>query len=113
MGARPAVLVTGSSGLIGSRLIARAPDSVDLIGFDNHGPPEPPVRAECVPVDLTSDLGVKRAFERVRYAYGDSLVSVVHLAAFYDFSGDDSPMYDTLTVGGTRRLLDTLRGAAF
>jgi nucleoside-diphosphate-sugar epimerase len=113
MESRQTVLVTGSSGLIGSRLIARAPQGLDLIGFDNHGPPEPPVRAECVPVDLTSDRSTERALERVRYAYGKEIASIIHLAAFYDFSGEDNPMYEALTVRGTERLLGALRSAAF
>ncbi|HZW07757.1 MAG TPA: NAD(P)-dependent oxidoreductase [Phycisphaerales bacterium] len=107
------MLVTGSSGLIGSRVIGRAPAGLRLIGFDNHGPPEPPVQAECIPVDLTSDLSVVRAFDRVRYAYGGAIAAVVHLAAFYDFAGEESPMYESLTVRGTERLLGALHGGAF
>jgi nucleoside-diphosphate-sugar epimerase len=34
---------------------------------------------------------------------------VIHLAAYYDFSGDLSPLYDKLTVEGTRRLLRQLQ----
>jgi len=107
------VVVTGSSGLIGSRVITSAPKGFTLVGFDNHGPPEPPVQAECVPVDLTSPASVARGFERVRYAYGTRIASVVHLAAHYDFSGDASPLYDELTVGGTRSLLGTMREKGF
>ena len=32
----------------------------------------------------------------------------MHLAAFYDFAGRDSPMYEQVTVEGTRRMLDAL-----
>jgi nucleoside-diphosphate-sugar epimerase len=34
---------------------------------------------------------------------------VIHLAAYYDFSGEPSPLYRTLTVEGTRRLLRALQ----
>jgi nucleoside-diphosphate-sugar epimerase len=37
------------------------------------------------------------------------LASVIHLAAYYDFSGEPSPLYQTLTVEGTRRLLKELQ----
>jgi len=34
---------------------------------------------------------------------------VVHLAAYYDFAGEPSPLYDEVTVRGTERLLRGLR----
>jgi nucleoside-diphosphate-sugar epimerase len=40
---------------------------------------------------------------------GQQLASVIHLAAYYDFSGEPSPLYENLTVEGTRRLLRGLR----
>ncbi len=41
---------------------------------------------------------------------GGRLASVIHLAAYYDFAGEPSSMYERLTVQGTRRLLRELRG---
>jgi hypothetical protein len=35
---------------------------------------------------------VARALERVRAIDGDRIASVVHLAAYYDFAGSDSPL---------------------
>jgi nucleoside-diphosphate-sugar epimerase len=81
-----------------------------MVGFDRDQAPYPPPMAECVCVDLTSDESVAAAFERVRYGYGDRLASVVHLAAYYDFSGEPSPKYGEITVHGTERLLGALRG---
>jgi nucleoside-diphosphate-sugar epimerase len=106
------VLVTGSSGLIGRPLIRRLAGNFRIVGFDREGWPNPPKEAECVCIDLTSDESVQAAFERVRYAYGDDIASVVHLAAYYDFSGEPSPLYDEITVRGTGRLLHALRGFA-
>jgi nucleoside-diphosphate-sugar epimerase len=45
----------------------------------------------------------------VRIAYGDRITSVVHLAAYYDLSGEPSPLYDQITVRGTERLLEQLK----
>jgi nucleoside-diphosphate-sugar epimerase len=106
---RGVVLVTGSSGLIGSTLIKRLIDSFDVIGFDQQGPPRPPASADCVTVDLGSDDGVQKAFSTIRRRHGDRLASVIHLAAYYDFSGEPSPKYEEITVRGTERLLRGLK----
>lgn len=103
------VLVTGSSGLLGSALIKRLGHEYNMIGFDRAGPPYPPVEAETISADMTSPESIARALRRVRYAYGDRLAGVVHLAAYYDFSGASSDLYDRLTVHGTRELLRQLR----
>jgi len=36
------------------------------------------------------------------------LASVVHMAAYYDFSGEDSELYEKVTVNGTDRILNEL-----
>lgn len=103
------VVVTGSSGLIGRAVVSRLAPRFRVVGFDREGWPHPPREAECVCVDLTSDASVRAGFERVRYAYGGRLASVIHLAAYYDFSGEPSPLYEELTVRGTARLLRALQ----
>jgi nucleoside-diphosphate-sugar epimerase len=45
----------------------------------------------------------------VESQHGREIASVAHLAAYYDFSGEPSPLYDELTVEGTRRLLRGLQ----
>ncbi|MBX9625528.1 MAG: NAD(P)-dependent oxidoreductase [Gemmataceae bacterium] len=104
------VIVTGSSGLIGSAVVRRLGGRFRIAGLDRDGPPHPPPEAECVCVDLTSDEGVRAALDRVRRGYGEEIASVVHLAAYYDFSGEPSPKYEEVTVRGTERLLRGLRG---
>jgi nucleoside-diphosphate-sugar epimerase len=103
------ILVTGSSGTIGSALIEQVGRGHSVVGFDRDGPPYPPKEAECIGVDLTSAESIQRALERVRYAYGHRIAAVVHLAAYYDFSGAESDLYQKLTVDGTRELLRQLQ----
>jgi nucleoside-diphosphate-sugar epimerase len=103
------IIITGATGFIGSALINKLAGQFALIGLDRMASHSPPPTAECVCIDLTSDDGVKAALERVRYAYGDRIASVIHLAAYYDFSGEPSPKYDEVTVRGTERLLRHLQ----
>jgi nucleoside-diphosphate-sugar epimerase len=60
------IIVTGSSGMIGSALIHKLAEKYHAIGFDHDGYPFPPVEAECVSVDLTSDDRMDFAFKRIR-----------------------------------------------
>lgn len=103
------IVVSGSSGLIGTTLINELAKKYLLIGLDNIGYPFPPTTAECVCIDITSEESMENAFERIRFAYGNRIASVVHLAAYYDFSGEPSPLYQKITVEGTERLLRVLQ----
>ena len=107
----PVVIVTGGSGLLGSRLLSRLSGPYDVVSVDLHGDPFAPPDVEFICADLTSDRSVRRAIERVVETRGPDIASVVHLAAYYDFAGADSPMYDEVTVQGTARLLDALDDA--
>lgn len=107
------IIVTGSSGMIGSRLCTMLGEAYNVVGFDRAGPPYPPIEVECVSVDLTVEDRVRRALERVRYAYGPRLASVIHLAAYYNFSGEPSPLYGEITVRGTERVLRALHRMEF
>jgi nucleoside-diphosphate-sugar epimerase/uncharacterized membrane protein len=101
--------VTGSSGLIGSRVCAAFAKSFRVVGLDRD---EPKARSgeSWIACDLTDEASVRRALDTVKTREGSTIASVIHLAAYYDFSGEPSPLYRELTVEGTRRLLRALRG---
>ncbi len=103
------VIVTGSSGLIGYAAAKRLTERVTTVGFDRDDPPEPPPTAGCVRVDLTSDESVDRALAGVRARHGERVASIIHLAAYYDFSGEPSPKYEEITIRGTERLLRAIK----
>lgn len=106
---REVILITGSSGRIGSKLTQRLAARYRVIGFD-HDPGNCALEvADCVTVDLTQETSVQRALEYVRSCYGTRLAAVVHLAAYYDFHGQKSPLYDEVNVRGTWRLVRGLR----
>jgi nucleoside-diphosphate-sugar epimerase len=106
---RENLIITGSSGLIGSALIERLGDHYTIFGFDREQSPPPPPTAERVIADLTSDESLDQAFHQIRARGVKRIASVIHLAAFYDFSGEESSLYDEVTVRGTERILTRLR----
>jgi nucleoside-diphosphate-sugar epimerase len=103
------ILVTGSSGRIGYPLAKRLAESFNVVGFDRQAPSHPPPSAECLYVDLTQDESLRRGLEAIRELHGNRIASVIHLAAYYDFSGAPSPLYDEITVRGTQRLVGMLQ----
>lgn len=105
---RPVVLITGSSGLIGSALGLALNRTCHVVGFDNEGPPHPPDSFEWLSVDLTSDQSVQNAFHILETREGKRIDSVFHFAAYYSFSGEESELYEKVTVRGTKRLLHEL-----
>lgn len=103
------ILVSGSSGLIGTGLINRLVEQYRVVGLDNAGFPFPPIKSECVSIDITSEESMENAMKRIEYGYGNHIASVIHLAAYYDFAGKPSPLYDKITVEGTARFLRVLQ----
>jgi nucleoside-diphosphate-sugar epimerase len=94
------VLVTGICGRIGSAVKKKLGKKYHIIGFD---------RASCkdhIPLDLSSDKSVKDAVAQLPKK---KIASVVHLAAYYSFDEEHSPLYDEVTVKGTERLLKALK----
>ena len=106
---KPVVLVTGSSGYLGGAVVRRLHQSYRVVGLDRHSPPHPPYQAECVCFDITDQESVDKALARVRLAYGDRIAACIHLAAYFDLTGEDNPAYDAVTVEGTKRLLKGLQ----
>ena len=106
---RPVVIVTGSSGYIGSAIVKRLAERHRVIGFDREAEPHPPAEAECVCVDVTDEASIAAGFDRVRTAYGTRIASFIHLAAYFDLTGEPDPKYDEVTIKGTERLLEALQ----
>jgi nucleoside-diphosphate-sugar epimerase len=102
---KPLVLITGSSGLLGKKLVSALTADYRIVGMDNT-----PGGTGCdeIEVDLTADDSVAEALAQVRGKFGSRIAAVLHLAAYYDFSGDPNPLYESLNVDGTARLCEGL-----
>ncbi len=102
------VLITGASGRIGFKSAEFFSKDFRIVGFDiflaGHLP-----GAEFVVVDLATDQSTKEGLDYVQKNYGHKIASVIHLAAYYSFSAQHSPLYDKITVQGTERLLRGLQ----
>lgn len=105
--AKEVLVVTGSTGRIGSRLISRLSERYHIVAlyFPENPPPKNTGLADYKCVDLTRDDQVEDAFREIREKYGDRIASIVHLAAFYSFKDVGFDLYEKVNVEATRRLL--------
>lgn len=103
------VIVTGSSGYIGSSVVERLAPHFRMLGFDRESPPHPPKEAECICIDLTEPASLEAAFDHIRLFYGSRIASVIHLASYFDLTGEPNPAYEAVTLEGTRNLLECLK----
>ncbi len=104
------VIITGSSGLIGSAFLAHAGERYTELCLDSKAPPRlAPKTAHIIPCDLTSDENLHQALDEVRRLGHRRIASILHLAAYYSFASESSPLYEQVNVRGTEQLLHGLR----
>ena len=103
------VIVTGSCGRIGTRVVKKLGEKYQIVGFELLKAIYASTHEELVPVDLSSDESVAQAFIHIKNTYGTKIASVIHLAAYYSFAQKHSPLYEAVTVKGTERLLKALQ----
>lgn len=106
---KPLVLVTGSGGKIGSALAKRLDKRLHVVGLERDDEDAP---CETIVCDLSDDVSVRDALASLAERHGRDLAAVVHLAAYYDFTGEESPLYEEVNVQGTRRMVEALRDFA-
>ncbi len=103
---KPVVLITGAAGDIGGSLVAALRHHYTPIGLDLADNAD---GESILAVDLTNDQSVQDALAQVRERFGARLAAVVHLAAYFDFTGEEHPAYQSVNVEGTARLVRALR----
>ena len=103
---KPLVIITGATGNLGRSVAAVLSADYRIVGLD--------LKAEAltfpvIKVDLASDQSVLDALAQIRASHGGRVASVIHLAAYFDFTGKEHPLYRSVNVEGTRRLLRALQ----
>jgi nucleoside-diphosphate-sugar epimerase/uncharacterized membrane protein len=103
---KPLVLVTGAAGDIGTSLLRALRKRFAVVGLDIEKKAD---GREILAVDLTSDESVRKVLRQIGSQHGNHIAGVVHLAAYFDFTGEENPLYESVNVQGTSRLLRELR----
>lgn len=103
---KPLLIITGAAGNLGRSLAAAFEAEYRVVGLDRAGKGD---SFPLVTVDLASDQSVDDALSQVRERFGGRVASVIHLAAYFDFTGEEHPLYRAVNVEGTRRLLRALQ----
>lgn len=102
----PVVVITGAAGAIGSELAKRLQGDFTVVGLDLEGAEDP---FEIFACDITDKTSVDDAMEQFREVHGEKIAAFVHLAAYFDFSGKENELYQTVNVDGTRHILQSLQ----
>ncbi|MBA3596008.1 MAG: NAD-dependent epimerase/dehydratase family protein [Methylibium sp.] len=104
---KPIVLITGATGNLGRSLGKALSRDYRTVGLDRTAKGADWAVFEA---DFTSDAALELALRKFRDTFGSRIASVIHLVAYFDFSGEDSPLYRSVNVEGTQRLLRALQG---
>ncbi len=106
---KPIVLITGVSGRIGTKIAERLSPQYEIVGLDLIPLPESIPGVNYIKTDLSSDESMRLVFSKIKEQYGIQIASCVHLAAYYNFTGGKWEQYESITIGGTRRIIEQLQ----
>jgi nucleoside-diphosphate-sugar epimerase len=108
------LVLTGASGFVGRHLLDDLKNDHRVFAIARRsqhdcGAPVHPNIA-WMRVDIADREGLARTFREIRTAGGAR--ALVHLAAYYDFSGEGHPEYQRTNIDGTRNVLEAARESA-
>jgi nucleoside-diphosphate-sugar epimerase len=105
---KPGVIITGATGFLGSRLVKRLNRDYRIFAIALRSPKEAGVfngpGIHWFKVHIGHFDRLREVFSHIREMGGADLL--LHLAAHYDFTGDEHPEYTNTNVTGTRNVLE-------
>jgi nucleoside-diphosphate-sugar epimerase len=103
------VVITGSSGYLGSALCADLSGDHRVFGVDRRHPSaglrQAASRAVWEKLDISDAEAVSKAFQRIALAYG-GIDFVIHFAAYYHYGRRWRREYDLHNIQGTRNVIE-------
>ena len=102
------MIITGATGFLGGRLIKHCCHTYRIYSISRR-----PQRLTGIPegaeinwfnVDIGNFEALRQVFDRIQELGGADLL--LHMAGYYDFTGDDHPEYTHTNVNGTRNVLE-------
>lgn len=105
---KPWVIITGATGFLGGQLVVQLRREYRIFAFGRRSPREAGVPEgpgiEWFQVDIGHPGPLQAAFARILHLGGAEIL--LHLAAYYDFTGEENPEYERTNVAGTRNILE-------
>ncbi|MBN2708963.1 MAG: NAD(P)-dependent oxidoreductase [Calditrichaceae bacterium] len=104
----PSIIITGASGFVGKALLDEFKNEFRIFAIARRSQLESgaPVHENIawIRADVSDVNSVSKAFREIKTAGGADYL--IHLAAYYDFTGEDKPQYQNTNVDGTRNVLN-------
>ena len=106
----PAIIVTGASGFVGRHVLEQLRDDHRIFGIARRSQRRAGVEEHPNITWLEADIAERAQLEAVFRTIGESGGAdyVIHLAAYYDFTGVDHPEYMRTNVTGVWNPLEGL-----
>lgn len=105
---KPGMIVTGATGFLGGRLIRYLSSRYTIYALGRRTPKEVDGLENSDIYWFQVDIGhfdpLREVFNRIRELGGAEVV--LHLAGYYDFTGEEHPEYTRTNVLGTRNVLE-------
>jgi nucleoside-diphosphate-sugar epimerase len=104
----PCLVVTGASGFVGRHLLDALKEDYRIVGLARRSQARSgaPVHPNITwhQADIGDRAGIEPIFEGIRHDGGADIL--LHLAAHYDFTGEEHPEYERTNVQGLRNVLE-------
>ena len=99
------MLVTGATGNLGQSICTGLEGDYTVVGLDRDRAPN---ERRVIEMDITSEISIREALAAIRRDLGSRIAAIVHLIAYFDFSGEPDALYNEVNEKGISDLLGVL-----